>query len=228
MKSAAFNLAFKVHRNELPFAEGLVKAVEAQAQEDFIHALNSLAGETKYDVEQLESLVDEALQGLNPDDSKPKVNIKSLKEEIGNLKKKRKDLEEGIETLEHQNAALVPSITPGINSFLLGLVGGVLFVILLILGVVIGALLTMVGTLGGAIFLLAIDMSNLNKQKVEINRKKARNKEEIKKIKSNLKEIEAKLEEKEKLLASAQQQTSAEEENTPASSNLTFSEKNSD
>ena len=60
MKSTAFNLAFKVHRSELTFAEGLLKSLEADAQRDFIEALNSLAGEMRYDLESLDSLIHEA------------------------------------------------------------------------------------------------------------------------------------------------------------------------
>ncbi|RJP34364.1 MAG: hypothetical protein C4527_02205 [Candidatus Omnitrophota bacterium] len=207
MKSVAFNLAFKVHRNELPFAEGLVKAVEEQAQEDFIQALNSLAGETKYDVDQLDALVDEAVKGLNPDSSRPEVDVKALQEEVRRLRKKRKDLLDGIETLENQIATLVPSITPGINSFLLLMVGGVIFMILLIMKIGLAAVLILLGTLGGAIFFAVVDFSNLSRQKLEIERKKKRNHEEIKKIKTALAEFESTLEEKEQLLKSVQQQS---------------------
>ncbi len=204
MKSAAFNLAFKVHRNEMPFAEGLVKSVEEQAQEDFIHALNSLAGETKYDVDQLDGLVEEAMKGLEPNASEPSIDIKGLQEEVRVLQKKRRDYLDGIETLENQNASFAPSITPGINSFLLGIVGGIIFLILLLLGLGISSLFVLIGTMITVVILVAIDLSKLNQEKEEIARKKQRNNEQIKKIKSELAEVEIKLEEKENLLNSVQ------------------------
>ncbi|MEW6236019.1 MAG: hypothetical protein AB1656_11580 [Candidatus Omnitrophota bacterium] len=67
MNSEAFNLAFQVHRNEMNFSEGLLKSVEAGAQEDFIEALNSLTGKILYTVEQLDELIEKAQKENEPD-----------------------------------------------------------------------------------------------------------------------------------------------------------------
>ena len=71
--------------------EGLLKSLEADAQHDFIEALNSLAGEMRYDVEKLDSLIDEARQSLAPK-KKPKYDIKALKDELNQIKKNRNEL----------------------------------------------------------------------------------------------------------------------------------------
>ncbi len=201
MKSAAFNIAFKVHRNELPFAEGLLKAVETNAQEDFIVALNSLAGETKYDIDKLDSLIEEARQGIASDSQKSekKIDLKAVEEEINQLKKKRSEYKDSVETYRNQIAALVPTLIPGINSLLLSLVGIMIAVLFFLLNLVLFALLILLGTFATAGFLLYQDMENLRKQKEDIARKKARYKEEITKIESMLDELEDKLQEQQRI-----------------------------
>ncbi len=198
MKSAAFNIAFKVHRNEMPFAEGLLKAVDAEAQEDFIVALNSLAGEAKYNVNQLEKLIQEAKQGAG-EETKPQsnVNLEALEEELRKLKKKRHDHRESIRTYESQITSMAPSITPGINSVLLVMVGFVMSILFFLLQFELVAGIILLIAFLIAAFLLFMDLDKLKKQKEDIERRKDRFLSEIEKIKQIVIELNQAIKEKE-------------------------------
>jgi len=200
MKSAAFNLAFKVHRNEIPFAEGLLKSVESGAQEDFIVALNSLAGETKYNINKLEQLIDEARHGITDKPKEKKVDLAALEEELNQLRTKRNEYKENIRTYQSQIATLAPSILPGVNSFLLFLVGIVFVILFLLLGMGIISVFVLIITLSGAGYFLFQDMTLLKKQKEEIQRKKERYSAEIEKITAIVNDLEPKIAEKEQYL----------------------------
>ncbi|MDX9754998.1 MAG: hypothetical protein RBU29_13625 [bacterium] len=171
MKSAAFNLAFKVHRNEIPFAEGLLKAVEVEAQEDYLEALNSLAGESKYDVMQMDALIVQARKSV-VQDVPPRVDTSAIQKEIQSLSKKRAEYEESIQTLETQRAALKVTILPGINSALLGLVGVMIAVVVWLMGYGLGVLLAIGITLVISGLMLVQDLHELKKQRERVEQRK--------------------------------------------------------
>ncbi len=189
MKSAAFNLAFKVHRGELPFPEGLLKAVDAEAQEDYIEALNSLSGESKYDVGKIEQMVEEAKDGVTNQDQKPKVDLEKLKKELKDLQKKRSEFKERIRAIEVQISGLQPTIVPGINSIMLLIVGGIIFLLLFLLEITYVAVFTAIATVLGIIFLFAQDLHSYNKQLENIQQRKQQGQDEIKRIHSELDEL---------------------------------------
>ncbi|MEW6238715.1 MAG: hypothetical protein AB1656_25295 [Candidatus Omnitrophota bacterium] len=200
MKSAAFNLAFKVHRNEIPFAEGLLKSVESGAQEDFIVALNSLAGETKYNINKLEQLIDEARRGLTDKPKEKKVDLSAMEEELKQFRSKRDEYKENIQTYQTQIATLAPTILPGVNSFLLFLVGIVFVILFVLLGFGLIAVIVLLATLLAAAYFLFQDLSLQKKQKEEVQRKKERYAAEIEKITAVVNDLEAKIAEKEKIM----------------------------
>ncbi len=201
MKSAAFNIAFKVHRNEMPFAEGLLGSVEADCQHDFIEALNSLAGEERYDAAQIESLINEAQQSQQPS-QKPKYDIQALKDELNQFKKNRNELLETVKSLEGRINCLKPSVIPGINAVFIFIVGIVIIMILYLLG------LTMVGLIGlalmfiGCVLTVIQDMSALQKQQADIAQKKLRYMNQISETKEQIDQVEATIEEKKEFLRS--------------------------
>jgi chromosome segregation ATPase len=194
MKSAAFNLAFKVHRNELSFAEGLLRSVESEAQEDFIEALNSLAGETKYDVDQLETLIDQAHRSAMQD-SAPAPDLSSIKQEIDTLRKKQREIGDSIQTYESQKSVLVPTVLPGVNSVLLGLGGMMISVVALFIG---GGLFFIMGvsvSLIVAIVLFIQDMGKLTIQKEKIRRRVEKIDSEIVQLEDILGQLDEKISE---------------------------------
>lgn len=201
MKSAAFNLAFKVHRNELPFAEGLLKSVEADAQHDFIEALNSLAGEMRYDAGKMDALIEEAQQGLEPK-KKPKFDYQALKDEIYQLKKNHFELKESIKSMEARVASLKPTIIPGINAFFAVIVGLVIVMIVYLLGIPLLAIVALVGTVIGALVSLLHDMNILKKQQADIAQKKLRLVNQIAVVNAEIATLEPKIKEKEDFLRS--------------------------
>ncbi len=205
MKSAAFNLAFQVHRSEISFPEGLLRSVESAAQEDFIEALNTLAGETRYNVDQLDTLIEEAQRQVNREGGpgEPAVDAEALKEEIESLKRKRSDMNERLETLEFQNASLKPSVIPGINSVLLGIVGGVFMLLSLVLQFSMAALFFLVVTLAISGYYLMKDLSELKIQQEDIAQKKTFNLANMEKTKSALEELNAQVAEKQDALNNA-------------------------
>ena len=211
MKSAAFNLAFKVHRNELPFPEGLLKSVEAKAQEDFIEALNSLGGETKYDVNKLDQLIGEAQQGATKKGGRKKVNLEALEEEIKQLKKQRNEYNESILTYRSKIGSLHPRIIPGINSGLIAIVGSVIMAILFILNLGLITLIMLAVTIGTAIFTLAQDLDILKKQQADIAQKKMNALSEIKIFETRVEELTEKINEKRSALRAAQEDDASEE-----------------
>lgn len=205
MKSAAFNLAFKVHRNDLSFPEGLLKAYEEDAHHDFIEALNSLAGEEKFDSNSIEQLVEEARANLDGETTRPQIDVGALKEEIEKLETSKKEHQNGIQTLKNQNASYKTTIVPGLNSILMGMVGLIIAIIMFLLGLAIVAIIVMGITVGVGIMLWMQDTEALQKQKDNIARKVERNLYEIQQIQSKLEQIENHLSEKQQLLASVEQ-----------------------
>lgn len=196
MKSAAFNLAFKVHRNEIPFADGLLKAVDAQAQEDFIEALNSLAGSSKYSLDQLDFLIERARKGLTDDRGQSEEARKKLEEEIQVLKKDLRELQEGKGLLEAQNKCLVPTIVPGINSILVFMLGIVMTLIVFAAGFAIVALFFLVLALLGAAGAFMFDMNQLNAQRESLTKKKEANNKQIARIQEQIAGVNKKIVEK--------------------------------
>ncbi|MGI6455337.1 MAG: hypothetical protein ACOX5R_06890 [bacterium] len=183
MKSAAFNLAFKVHRNELSFPEGLLQSVEADAQQDFIEALNSLAGEVKYDAIDLQRLIEEAQRSLGTGEEIPEFNQENLEQEIEDLLNKRKEILDSVRTLEHQISALAPKIVPGVNSLLLFLVGGVVSIVLFMAGAAVPAMVIAIVAVPGTGYLYFQDLNTYSKQKAEVERKKDRIRKDVDQLK---------------------------------------------
>ncbi len=198
MKSAAFNLAFKVHRNEIPFAEGLLKSVEAEAQHDFIEALNSLAGESRYDARQLDELIQEARTSLlaPPPPSAPVINIQGLREDITGMDKKRRDLADSIHTLENRIAALHTTVVPGINSAMWGAVGLMMAMIVFLLDWFSAFLILLAASFLMIVMTYLMDSEKLKQELTAIQQKKTRVLGEIKEIKSQIEELDHQILEK--------------------------------
>jgi len=205
MKSAAFNLAFKVHRNEMKFTEGLIKSVEAGAQEDFIEALNSLAGETRFNVDQLGELIEKARKDLESDQSGPKIDTSALAEELQRMMENRSELRERIKALQNLINTLSPTVIPGVNSFMIFLVGALSFLIIFLIGFVIFGVLVLLTTFGISISTYFKDAAALKQQIDNIKNRKERCQNEIVNIKTTLEELESKIEEKKAELDSLSQ-----------------------
>lgn len=201
MKSAAFNLAFKVHRNEMPFAEGLLKSVEADAQHDFIEALNSLAGEMRYDVAKVDALIEEARQSLEPK-KKPKYDYQALRDELQKLKKNRNEFKDAIKAMEMRIATLKPSVIPGVNAFFIIIVGLVMAMIVYLFGAALLALVGIMGIMVGAFVSLVHDMNTLKNQQAEIAQKKLRLLNQIAHYKTDLENLDPVIKEKSDFLRS--------------------------
>ncbi len=201
MKSAAFNLAFKVHRSELSFADGLLQSVESQAQQDFIEALNSLAGSQKYDITQLDSLITQAKASLTGDSgSASSANAEKLEKEIRELKGEIKDYKSSIHMLEANNASLMTTIIPGINSALLFFVGLVILLVVFAVGFILPALIILALVLVGSGILFYLDLNKLKEQQAIINRKKEKNQVEIDKMKDKIEDTKEDLQKKQEEL----------------------------
>lgn len=206
MKSAAFNLAFKVHRNEVQFAEGLLQSCEANAQQDFIEALNSLAGSQKYDINQLDALIAQAKSSLSGESSSASsANVEKLEKEIRELKNDIKDYKSSIHMLEANNSTLMTTIIPGINSFLLFFVAIVIGLILFAIGFTMVALIVILVFLIGCGVLLYIDLEKLKKQRATIERKRERNMAEIDKLQGKIEETKEDMAKKQEELAKVSQ-----------------------
>ena len=202
MKSAAFNLAFKVHRNELTFAEGLLQSCEAGAQQDFIEALNSLAGSQKYDISQLDALVAQAKSSLSGESaSGASAAVEKLEKEIRELKGDIRDYKSSIHMLEASVASLITTVIPGINSGLLFFVGLVILLVLFAIGFTLAALIVLVLVIVGCGILFYIDMNKLKQQRAAIDRKREKNMIEIDKINEKIEEAREDLRAKEEELA---------------------------
>ncbi|MFB3788457.1 MAG: hypothetical protein ACE15F_19025 [bacterium] len=219
MKSAAFNLAFKVHRNEIPFAEGLLKSVEADAQHDFIEALNSLAGESRYDAKQLDAMIQEArtslLSPLPP--PIPTINIQAIREEITELEKKRRDHADYIQTLENRIAVLHTTVVPGVNSAMWGAVGLMMAMIVFLLKQYTAFLLVLAAAFLVIVMTYLQDSDKLKKEQAAIHKKKTRVMGEIKELKNQIEELDHQILEK-------QEQIEAALNPSPADSNLSESQ----
>ncbi len=224
MKSAAFNLAFKVHRGEMNFNEGLLQSQSEDAAEDFLDALNSLAGEVKYDKGQIGDLLNKANAGGGPapDDDQPKQSanekaIADLQEEIDQLRKKARDYEESRETVLGLLNSPDHFILAGLNSVMLLLVVAIVFMILVVWDapIWIPIVIVLVGVVAAG-FLMMKDMQVLNKQKAEAARKKERHEIELQQIEESLEKLNTKITEKqttlEQLTAAQQAQMAAAQE----------------
>ena len=201
MKSAAFNLAFKVHRSEIAFAEGLLKSVEAEAQEDFIEALNSLAGESRYDVNQLEMLIEQARQSVMQEET-PKINTNAIEKELDTSRKQKIEYQETIQSLEFQRGNLAPTVIPGINSMLWAIVGGMGSVIIMLFGSNMGFIIGCAATTSYVIFLLVQDISKLNEQKETCEKRRIKLTQDINTLKTRVEELSKKITEKLAILES--------------------------
>jgi prefoldin subunit 5 len=202
MKSAAFNLAFKVHRNEVPFADGLLQSCESNAQHDFIEALNSLAGSQKYDINQLDSLIAQAKSSLSGDSqSASSANLEKLEKEVRDLKGDIKDYKSSIHMLEANNSTLMTTIIPGINSFLLFFVGIVILLILFAVDLMMPALIVLVLVVIGGGVLLFMDLEKLKKQRAVIEKKREKNLMEIDKLQGRIEETKEDLAKKQEEIA---------------------------
>lgn len=188
MKSIAFHLAFKVHRNELSFEEGIIRSNAHQAAEDFLEALNSLAGEMKYDLAALPLLLKQAqtaMEGAAP----PPVDTDALQEEVNSLRQKKRHIEEGIQTLKMMSIQPQPTVIPGINSILLLVTCGVLVALLFIFEFPLLGLLAIILGLAGAGGFFVNDLKVKRQQEEEAQRRRAKNEEEIKRLTEMLQEI---------------------------------------
>lgn len=202
MKSAAFNLAFKVHRDEVTFNEGLVQAHEEGASEDFLDALNSLAGEVRYNKADVNTLLDAAASGQGqPEEKGPE---EKAKEAIGKLQSDIDALEEKYDRNKDGLTALVSVLNapdqlaiPGINSILLLMVGGVIVAALVSFKVMF-AISGFVGLIGlvGAGLLLYRDTQIINAQKRALAIRRQQVQDKIDVIEKSLAAIEAKMDKK--------------------------------
>lgn len=205
MKSAAFNLAFKVHRNDLAFPEGLLKAYDDNSHQDFIEALNSLAGEKKYDINAIEQMVDDARKAVDAGEDVPKVDVDSLRDEIEELKTKKKEHTESIHRLQSQNSSMKPSVIPGLNSALLGIVGFVITMIIFLVGIVILGIICLIATFVVIGITLMQDLEAQKKEKETIARKVERNLGEIEQFENLINDIDPILTKKSDLLDTVMQ-----------------------
>ncbi|MBI1389071.1 MAG: hypothetical protein GC154_11550 [bacterium] len=215
MKSAAFNLAFKVHRNELSFPEALLRAVDNGAQEDFIEALNSLAGETKYSIDDLERLIEQARQKVEGAGEAANSHLQKLQEQLIKLQKSRKEHEERIATLRAQSASLKVTVAPGLNAFMIFLVAFMLTLIPFLLGFYIASLIFF--SLG-AVFVIVVflqDMDKLKKEQEQISNKQNAINLEIDRYLTAIEGLKQQIEEKENLIASMPQPIDASEDPAP-------------
>ncbi len=188
MKSIAFRLAFKVHRNELSFEEGIIRSNAHEAGEDFLEALNSLAGEMKYDPAALPLLLRQAQRSVETSVAAA-PDTTALEEQIDNLRQKKQHLQEGIQTLKMMSVQSQPTVIPGINSILLLVTSGVLVALLFVFKYPLLGLLAIVMGLAGAGVFLVNDFRVKRRQQEEAQRRRAKNEEEIKRLSDMLQEI---------------------------------------
>lgn len=200
MKSAAFNLAFKVHRNELSFPEALLRAVEAKAQEDYIEALNSLAGETRYSAADLETLIQQAQQQLQSSSAGKNKQIEAIEETLRKLKKTRHEHQESIKSYQHHISQLKPTVIPGLNAFLILLVGFMLGFIPLLLRFNILAIAIFLITLILLVVSVIQDIEKLKKERVELSRKEEEFKQGIERMLTAIEGLNQQIEEKQDIL----------------------------
>jgi hypothetical protein len=198
MKIVAFNLASKVHRNELPFEEGILQSNAEGVAGDFIHALNSLACRIKYDPAQLPSLLHRAQAALGGQvvAAPPPVDLTVLQGEIDSLRTKKRRTEEEIETLRSICAQHEPMIVPGVNSILFLITWSVFVALLFIFDLSVFGLLTIVLGLAGAGLFYMTDSQTLQKQQEEAERRRAKNEAEVKRLEGSLGETCHRLEAK--------------------------------
>ncbi len=197
MKSAAFNLAFKVHRNDLSFPEALLRSVEAQAAEDFIEALNSLAGDTKYNASDLQTLIQQAEAQLGGGSNGRKKQIEKLEEQIRELQKKFREQEDAIQSYKGHISSLKVTVVPGLNAVLVFLVGFMLGFIPFLLGFYIFAGIVLLASIILITVLVIQDMDKLKKEQDAIAKKEASLKQDIDRCLIAMEGLGQQLEEKE-------------------------------
>lgn len=206
MKSVAFNLAFKVHRGELDFRTGLLQSEQEEAAEDFVDALNSLAGEIKYDKDQIGMLIADASAGVSKSDADAKAEeekkrttatIEALSKEIEVLEKKIKNYNDSIETMQNVLAAREQFIIPWLNAVLVLMGLSVVIMLLIVWNVseifmMVLALASLIGT--GILFY--VDLRTLQQQKDEARKRRERTEADIRTIEQSIATVNAKLDEK--------------------------------
>lgn len=214
MKSVAFNLAFKVHRGEMDFRSGLLQSEQEEAAEDFIDALNSLAGEIKYDKDQIGALIADASAGAPKTDDSAKADeekkrntaaVDALTKEIETLEKKIKNYSDSLETMQNVLAARDHFIMPWLNSVLVLMVLSVIIMLLIVWRVseLFMIILALAGIIGaGALFFK--DLKTLQHQKDEAKKRRERAEGEIRTIEQAMATVKAKLDEKRDKLAELQ------------------------
>lgn len=200
MKSAAFNLAFKVHRNELSFPEALLRSVESQAAEDFIEALNSLAGDTKYNAADLQQLIQQAESQVGGNSSGRQKQIEKLEEQIKALQKSFREQEDAIQSYKGHIAALKVTVVPGLNAFLVFLVGFMMGFIPFLLGFVLFAAVVLLISIILIAVLVIQDLDKLKKEKEAIQKKEASLKQDINRCLTAMEGLGQQIEEKENQL----------------------------
>ncbi|MGC9328370.1 MAG: hypothetical protein ACP5I1_12110, partial [Candidatus Hinthialibacter sp.] len=192
-----------VHRNEMPFAEGLIKSFEADAHHDYIEALNSLAGEMRYDIAKIDTLLEEAQRGVQSS-KKPNYDIALLREEIDELKKSCSEMNETIQSLEGRIAVLKTTIIPGVNAFFIVLVGIVILLIFYLLNLKIMVFVILFGILAGGGASVVYDLNALKKQQEDIDRKKQKYHDQITEIDLDIGKLTQTIQEKEEFLRSVE------------------------
>lgn len=223
MKSAAFNLAFKVHRNEMGLNEGLLKSQQEDAAADFLDALNSLAGEIKFDKSQLSELLEAASSGGGAESeqeapagaaviSKLEKSIAALEKDIETLEGKEKNFHESLDTLRNVLDAPPSFILPGINSILVFAVAVVFVLVMYVwkLHPIFPIIMVLLGTAASGL-LLWKDLSVYAMQKKELERRRERTMTEITAVEQSLSAAGAKLDEKRRDLEELKSQLSQQQ-----------------
>ncbi|MDP8245856.1 MAG: hypothetical protein P9L94_17365 [Candidatus Hinthialibacter antarcticus] len=211
MKSAAFNLAFKVHRNELSFPEALLRSVESQAAEDFIEALNSLAGDTKYNASDLQELIQQAESQVGGSSSGRNKQIEKLEEQLKALQKKFREQEEAVQSYKGHISALKVTTVPGLNAFLVFLVGFMMGFIPFLLGFYIFAGVVLLISIVLITVLTIQDLDKLKKEKEAIHKKEMSLKQDIDRCLTAMEGLGQQIEEKENQLNRLKPQSGAGE-----------------
>lgn len=210
MKSAAFNLAFKVHRNELSFPEALLRSVEVKAEEDFIEALNSLAGDTKYNAADLQQLIQQAESQLGGGSSGRNKQIEKLEDQLKELRKSFREQEEAVASYRGHISALKVTVVPGLNAFLVFLVGFMMGFIPFLLGFPLFSGIVALISLILITVLVIQDLDKLKKEKETIRKKEISLKQDIDRCLTAMEGLSQQIEEKENQLNRLQPNQSAD------------------
>ena len=163
-------------------------------------ALNSLAGEVRYNKADVNTLLDAAASGpvqeQNPE-QQAKDAIGKLQPQIEELEKKYERNKEGLTALLSVLNAPDQFAIPGINSILLLMVGGVIVAVLVSLKVplAISVLVGLLALVGGGL-LLYRDIQTVNEQKRAAALRREQVQAKIDVVEKSLASIEEKLEKK--------------------------------